>query len=119
MHEQPSDYPVFFRVHNGEKIGSHDQIPQVGEVIQLRYATPHPESVDNIIFQNDQWAGVMRGDAYDGYQRVIVIRVTKSHQPVPDNSYDEKTDRDEVVIDEGVVEEVLTVDEFRGRYLKK
>lgn len=108
-----------FRVHGGEKIGSHDKIPEVGEVIENRYGTKSEWSVENIIAYNDQWAAIMRGDSRDDYQHILIIQVGKWHTPTPDVTHDEKTDHEQIFIEKGIVEEVLTVNEFIQRYLNK
>lgn len=116
MESEQMEQTIFFRVHGGEKMGSHDKMPEPGDVIENRYATPSARAVDNIIAYNDQWAAIMRNDPYDRFQKVILIKVEKYHEPKPDVSHDEKTDQAQVVIERGVVQEVMSVEEFRKRY---
>jgi len=108
-----------FRVHGGEKIGSHDKIPEVGDVIENRYGTRSEWAVNNIVAHNDEWAAIMRGDYRDDYQKILIIKVNKWHIPKPDVTHDEKTDHEQIFIEKGVVKEVLSVNEFIRRYLNK
>lgn len=115
--ERPDDESRAYRVHGGEKIGSHDRVPEVGEVIENRYGTNSELAVSNIIAYNDEWAGLIRGDSHDRYQRIVIIKVDKWHIPEPDVTYNEQTDQGQIFIEKGVVEEALSVKEFIQRYL--
>lgn len=86
----------------------------VGEKVCCVYATPHAECAYNILKWNDRL--VLQYENYFADQVVLVIESTDFYHPEKNPSYCELTDMDEVIINDGVIVEVLTYHDFLKKY---
>jgi hypothetical protein len=105
-----------FRVINGYFIGSNTPILHPGDKIANNYATPHANAVEIMFGLNDREQSYYDGSPFDNYQRVAVVEVDEFSIPKPDITHIGGADKDQVMVT-GEVKEVLTPNEFIGKYL--
>ena len=106
---------IVFRVVNGCKLGRFDGIPNTGDRVEDKYATPHPYCVRDIFAQNDYWQLVEDGSPQDMEQIVVLVKVDSFRIPEPDRTHDLTGDKDQVVVS-GEVIGVTTPAKFNKHY---
>lgn len=113
---------IFFRVYSYIPylyFGGYERINNIqweeGDIVKNVYATPHIGCVANMLaWHNDKVWEVEGGHSSESF--VVVIESNNYYRPPRNENYNKDTDKDEVIIREGVVLKKYNPKEFVNNY---
>ena len=112
---------IFYRVYSRDSFAQFGYYERntgkawkVGDTIQGLYATPHLECAANMVAWNNDKAWEVEGGISNSY--ILVIEADDYFNPCPASCYNERTDRDEVVIRKGKVKAIYTPKDFASHF---